>query len=243
VEPAEYARIAAAEDEHWWYRNTRALMREWLAPWLGHGQRILDAGCGPGGTGAWLAEHGDVVGLDAAPEALAFVRARRPELTPVRASIEALPFADDAFDVVVEVTILACVVDGGSTVRELTRVLRPGGVLFLFEPAFSSLLREHDKTVHNLHRYRRSELRRFAMSAGLHVARATYAYSFLWPPAFGLALADRVVDRPATETGSDVEKRSLDRVFAPLAGLERRWLTRHAVPFGTSAIVVATRPD
>ena len=242
MEPDEYARIAAAEDDHWWYRNTRALMGTWLAPWLGTGQRILDAGCGPGGNGEWLSAHGDVVGVDLAPEALEFVRARRPALTPVRASIGALPFADACFDVVVEVTVVACVADDGAAVRELARVLRPGGALLLFEPAFTALLRAHDKTVHNLHRFRCSALSVLAERAGLRVERSTYAYSFLAPPAYGLALADRVRNKPAQETGSDVEKRWLDRVFAPLAGAERRWLNEHRVPFGTSAVVVASRP-
>ena len=73
METEEYARIAAAEDEHWWYRNMRALMAGLLAPWLATGQTILDAGCGPGGNGAWLGQHG-------------FVSRRRPRArgTPVR---------------------------------------------------------------------------------------------------------------------------------------------------------------
>jgi SAM-dependent methyltransferase len=242
MEPDEYARIAAAEDDHWWYRNTRALMGKWLAPWLGTDQRILDAGCGPGGNGEWLSAHGDVVGVDLAPEALEFVQARRPALTPVRASIDALPFAEASFDVVVEVTVVACVADAGAAVEELARVLRPGGVLLLMEPAFAALLRAHDKTVHNLHRFRCSALGVLAERAGLRVERSTYAYSFLTPPAYGLALADRVRNKPAHETGSDVERRWLDRMFAPLAEAERRWLDKHRVPFGTSAVVIASRP-
>jgi hypothetical protein len=51
-----------------------------------------------------------------------------------------------------------------------------------------------------------------------------------------------VRDRPSAETGSDVEKRWLDTVFAPLAKAERRWMANHASPFGTSALVLATRP-
>jgi SAM-dependent methyltransferase len=242
VEHDEYARIAAAEDDHWWYRNTRGLMADLLAPWLGHDQHILDAGCGPGGNGAWLSEHGRVVGVDLAPEALAFVRDRRPTLTPVRASIDGLPFVDSSFDIVVEITVVTCVPDDGAAVRELARVVRPGGALLLFEPAFHWLRRAHDKTVHSLHRYRRHTLAGLTEDAGLHVEHSTYAYSFLAPPAYALSLADRVRDRPPTETGSDVEKRWLDTAFAPMARVERRWLAKHRAPVGTSALVVATRP-
>ena len=217
-------------------------MADLLGPWLGDGQRILDAGCGPGGNGAWLAHHGDVVGVDLAPEGLRFVRERRPEVVPVQGDLTDLPFPDASFDVVVEITVVTCVPDDAAAVRELARVLRPGGVLLLFEPAFPILRRAHDKTVHSVHRYRRDGLADLATRAGLHVERTTYAYSFLTAPAVMLAMADRVRNRPAAETGSDVEKRWLDRVFSPLARVERRWLRRASAPFGTSTLVVATRP-
>src|SRR5204862_4722138 len=111
MEVEEYARSAAAEDGHWWYRNTRALMAELLQPWLGTDQCILDAGCGPGGNGAWLASHGQVTGVDLAREALEFVRARRPATTPVQASAARLPFADGVFDVAAGITLLYTVRD------------------------------------------------------------------------------------------------------------------------------------
>lgn len=242
MELDEYARIAAVEDEHWWYRNTRALMGDLLAPWLGSGQRILDAGCGPGGNGAWLAGHGHVVALDLVAAGLQFVRVRRPELLPVQGSITALPFASASFDVVTAITVLYCVPDDGDSVAELARVVRPGGAILLMEPAFPSMRRAHDTVVHGVHRYRRRELAALAERVGLHVERATYAYSFLAPPALVLGLADRLRPRETTAAASDVERRTLDRVFAPLATWERRLLTRRTVPFGTSALVVATRP-
>jgi SAM-dependent methyltransferase len=242
MEVEEYARIAAAEDDHWWYRNTRALMAELLQPWLGTDQRILDAGCDPGGNGAWLASNGRVIGVDLAQEALEFVRAGRPATTPVLASAERLPFADGAFDVAVGITLLYTVGDDVAALGELARVLRTGGALLLLEPAFASLRRAHDVTVHGLRRYRRDELAGLAEQSGLRVRRSTYAYSFLAPPAALLAVLERRRrSHAADDTGSDVERRALDGVFAPLAKAERRWLARRDVAVGTSAVVVATR--
>ena len=248
MEVEEYARVAAAEDEHWWYRNTRALVADLLAPWLPRARRILDAGCGPGGNGAWLARFGTVVGVDISPDALAFVRDRRPETMPVRASLDALPFPDAAFDVVVGITVLYTVADDRRAFAELARVLAPGGALLVLEPAFESLRRRHDATVHGRRRYRRAELEQRVHDHGLTLERATYAYSFLAPPAALLGAVERLRPRahdprdmaPDGRVESDVERRSLDSAFAPLAGVERRWLMRHDVPFGTSVIVVAS---
>lgn len=240
MEVEEYARIAAAEDDHWWYRNTRALMADLLQPWLGSDLRILDAGCGPGGNGAWMARYGRVIGVDVARDALEFVRARRPTI-PVQGSAARLPFSDGAFDVVIAVTLLYTVADDIAAIRELVRVLRPGGVVLVLEPALPSLRRAHDVTVHGLRRYRRDELRGLAEGAGLQVRRATYAYSFLAPPAALLAVLERRSAGAGNDTGSDVERRALDRVFAPLARAERRWLAGRDMPVGTSAVLVATR--
>ena len=241
MEVEEYARIAAAEDDHWWYRNTRALMGDLLAPWLSTNQMVLDAGCGPGGNGAWLADHGRVIGADVSPDALTFVRERRPEITPVRSSIEALPFATGSFDVAAAITVVYCVEDDAGAVREMARVVKPGGAVLLVEPAFSALRRAHDKTVHSLRRYRRPELSALMTAAGLQVQRATYVYWFLTMPAAVLAAADRVRPRTVATAGSDVERRSFDPTFARLAQQERRWLAKRDMPIGTSVAVLASR--
>lgn len=245
MEIEEYARIAAAEDDHWWYRNTRALMADLLGPWLRPGPplgHVLDAGCGPGGNGAWLAAHGAVVGADLSREALEFVSVRRPETAPVCAALERLPFADAAFDVVAAITVLYCIDDDRAAVRELARVVRPGGAVLLMEPAFQWLTRAHDKTVHSRRRYTRPGLVERVRTAGLTVTRATYAYSFLVPPAALLALAERLRPHAAAAAGSDVERSGFDPVFAWLGRAERRWLRGHTVPFGSTVAVVATRP-
>ncbi|MEI8002473.1 MAG: methyltransferase domain-containing protein [Actinomycetes bacterium] len=241
MEVEEYARIAAAEDDHWWYRNTRAVMHDLLGPWLTRDLRILDAGCGPGGNGAGFAAHGDVTGVDLSPDALAFVRDRRPTTRPVRASLEALPLADATFDVVAAVTVLYCVPDDRTAVHELVRVLRPGGVLFCLEPAFEALRRAHDKTVHSIRRYRRRDLADAIGAAGCTVRRSTYLYSFLAPPAAVLGLAERTRPHTTPTAGSDVERSTLDPAFARASAVERRWLQHHGLPFGTSVALVATR--
>ncbi|MBJ7341131.1 class I SAM-dependent methyltransferase [Mycolicibacterium sp.] len=241
VEVDEYARIATVEDDHWWYCNIRALTRDLLGPWLIDDPRILDAGCGPGGNGSHLTAHGSVVGVDISPLALDYVRTRQPRMIPVRASVEALPFAANTFDVALAVTVLYTVADDAGALHELARVVRPGGAVLLVEPALESLGRAHDATVHGRRRYRRRALVELVEGVGFRVARATYAFSFLAPAAGALSALDRLRDRRHTPAGSDLDKRALDRFFAPLATAERRWLTHHDLPCGTSLVVLATR--
>jgi SAM-dependent methyltransferase len=195
----------------------------------------------PRGNGASVTAHGPVVGVDVSPEGLTYVRTRRPQMVPVRASVEALPFVSGAFDIALVVTVLYTVTDDARALGELARVVRSGGAVLLVEPPFESLRRAHDATVHGQRRYRRRALTELVEGAGLQVARATYAYSFLAPRAAALGAFDRLRARRHTPTGSDVDKRALDHVFAPLAMAERRWLASHDMAWGTSLLVLATR--
>ncbi len=102
------------------------------------GEAVLDLGCG-GGFDALMAAQmvgstGRVAGVDLSPEMLAAARAALAE-TPYawvelrQGDVEALPFADASFDVVLSNGILNLVPDKPRAVREIYRVLRPGGRL------------------------------------------------------------------------------------------------------------------
>ena len=131
--PARYDELSAAlsfwQDPRW----RRALVDE-IAP--AAGERILDVATGTGMVAAeLLARERDctVVGLDQSAEMLARARARfaagpdseRVEL--VAGQAESLPFADATFDALTFTYLLRYVDDPPTTMRELTRVLRPGG--------------------------------------------------------------------------------------------------------------------
>lgn len=99
----------------------------------------LDCGCADGGYTVALAALGadTVVGIDVEPERIARARERsegRPTVSYCCASADAMPFADASFDGVFLNEVLEHVEDEIATLREIRRVLRPGGHLVLISP-------------------------------------------------------------------------------------------------------------
>jgi len=99
--------------------------------------RGLDVGCGTGVLAAQLARAGwTMTGADPSGGMLDVLRARSPEVTAVQASGTALPFPDDAFDVVLSVATLHHIADADDvrrTLAEMVRVVRPGGRVLVWD--------------------------------------------------------------------------------------------------------------
>jgi SAM-dependent methyltransferase len=92
------------------------------------GTRLLDAGCGAGLALVLAAERGaTVTGLDASAGLLEIARERLPEADLREGDLEALPFADDAFDAVTAFNSIQYAGDPTAALREIGRVARPGG--------------------------------------------------------------------------------------------------------------------
>jgi demethylmenaquinone methyltransferase / 2-methoxy-6-polyprenyl-1,4-benzoquinol methylase len=126
-----YDRVGAAfsfgQDPRW-----RRFLVERLPRDGGH---VLDVATGTGLVAAELLRRGfDVTGVDQSTDMLARARMRfGPRIELVEASAEQLPFDDDSFDHLTVTYLLRYVEDPGATLRELTRVVRSGGVVASLE--------------------------------------------------------------------------------------------------------------
>ncbi len=99
---------------------------------VGPGTRHLDVGCGAGMAAALSASRGaEVSGVDAAAALLEIARERTPAGDFRQGDIEALPFDDDAFDLVTGFNAFQFAGDAAQALREAGRVTRPGGMIVI----------------------------------------------------------------------------------------------------------------
>ena len=128
---------------------------ERLSQWLSPGSRILDLGCGYGRALGLLSESGykNLIGFDPAPAMVAAARERFPAINFEVLNSSLIPLQEASVDAALLFSVLTCVpTDDGqrAIVKEVRRVLRPDGILYI-----SDLWLQTDQR--NLERYNRDE--------------------------------------------------------------------------------------
>jgi SAM-dependent methyltransferase len=93
------------------------------------GLRLLDVGCGTGHQMAkWSARGYSVSGVDGSREMLVHARRNNPDAELREAGVDALPFEPASFDAVACIEVLRYLPDPAPCIREMVRVLKPGGI-------------------------------------------------------------------------------------------------------------------
>ena len=192
-----------AEDRHWWYRGRRSVLGRVVADLpLAADARILDAGCGSGRNMVELARHGTVTGVELSKTSVCLARARDAGEV-IEGSVMEMPLDGDSFDLAASLDVIEHLEDDLGALRELRRVVKPGGSLLVTVPAYQWLWSEHDVINHHHRRYTRRTLLAVAEQAGWECMRTTYFNSLLLPVAILLRVLDRLSTR-TTESSLDL---------------------------------------
>jgi SAM-dependent methyltransferase len=237
-----YDSIDAIEEHHWWYRGMRAITAALLAERLSRrSQRLLDAGCGTGGFLRWaldLDAFAEASGVDLSPAAIDLASRRVPEATLAVASLHRLPFPESAFDLVVASDVLQHVPEAEvhGSLRELSRVLRPGGALLVRTNGARRARRERD----DWRVYDAGSLSEVLTEAGFRCERVTHANL----AGSLLAIARGRAPRPPTEHTHGVpsaEPSMAGAIAYRLLLAEARYLRRHSrsLPYGHTLFALA----
>ncbi len=183
MEPTAYLQFERLEATHWWFRGRRTVYFGILRHHLrgARPKRCLDLGCGVGGFLPGLSRLAEgVFPTDVSRESL--VRcAERGFPRGAVASGYALPYADASFDLVCMFDAIEHIPDDHAVLREVARVLAPGGLALATVPAYAFLYANNDRIAQHQRRYERKRLRAVFSQAGLEVERLTHTNVFLFP--------------------------------------------------------------
>ncbi len=234
-----------AEARHFWFRGFRRFVAPAMAAVADgrQGLRLLDCGCGTGGNLALLAPYGRAVGFDLSEGGLSM--ARSDGRVVAKADVTMSPFLADSVDVVTSFDVLQCVQDDVSAVREMARVVRPGGMVVLTLAALDVLSGDHGEVWGEVRRYTPARARVLVEQAGLRVERVQFMFATLLPLMLAVRAIQRV-SRPFRRVRDDSDIRvplaPINQALSYLVRGEAAMARYVPSPIGSSLLVVARKP-
>lgn len=239
MELGVYYRMRQIEDDHWWFKGRRDVVREVLASIpLPANSRILDVGCGTGGNLALLSEFGLTTGVEMNPVALAIARERRA-CPIVAGSLPDGMHVDGEYQLVTLFDVLEHVDDDFASLKTIAGKLATGGHVLITVPAFPFLWSGHDERHQHRRRYRKRQLTELLRQAGFCPVHVTYYNAWLFPLVAAARLAKRLLGRE--DSDDEMPSPWLNQLLSGVFRSERHFVTRTGFPFGVSLLAVARK--
>jgi SAM-dependent methyltransferase len=240
---------AQAEVRHFWFLGFRRFVTPLLeqATRGASGLRLLDCGCGTGANLELLKRFGRAYGFDLTPTGLRIGReAGRKRLAC--ASVAAVPFPSEAFDVVTSFDVLYSLEDDveKAAVSEMYRVLRPGGFTLINVAAMEVLRGDHSVLSREVRRYSRESLSRLLSDTGFRVVRMTYTNAALFAPMLisrGLQRLRGLAPEEHAQGEITVPAAPINALLSAVLRAESWWLRVGNSPFGSSLLCLAQKPE
>ncbi|MCS7252811.1 MAG: class I SAM-dependent methyltransferase [Armatimonadota bacterium] len=202
---------------------------------------MLDVGCGTGGNLELLSSYGVCIGVDISPFALSLCREHWDGLL-ICADALRLPLRDGAVGLLAALDVLEHIEDDVSALKELWRILSPGGVLVLTVPAFKWLWSGHDIALRHFRRYARAELEAKLIAVGFKVEKISFAICPLLPFVFLFRKLQLIAQSGARKHTAIIKlPKPLNELFIGMLGLEARLIKRLELPFGISLVCRAVK--
>jgi ubiquinone/menaquinone biosynthesis C-methylase UbiE len=237
----EYLRNFEIENRNWWFVGVRKMVHRLIKrSGIGTIYRCLDIGCG---TGALLKEltplTEELWGLDLAPPALSYCVERGfPEDHLILGTADNTPFNDNYFDVITAIGIIEHLDDDDKFLKEVYRILRPGGVLILLTSSFAYLWSEHDEANQHKRRYFLKNLEGRLRANHFETITFSHFNFFLFPVIAPILLLNRLFRKKDREARRIMPRPPwpINQALIQLLSLESFLMSLVRFPWGISMI-------
>ena len=231
------------ENHHWWFTVRKKILQQALQKQLSNTQplNILNVGAAAGASSIWLGQFGQVVSVEY--DTIFFNYLQQQKMNCVQANIEALPFANNSFDVVCAFDVIEHVENDTKAIAELLRVCNSNGIVAITVPAFKQLWSVHDEVNGHKKRYTKNTFATLLGTLPKHnVVYQTYFNSLLFLPIFLIRQLEKLYRKKNSKAVSDFSYYDihpiLNTVFKAFFSVEIYLLKIFTLPIGVSLLTV-----
>lgn len=240
----EYKNIFENEDTHFYYVGCHNIIISQIKKFLPSKKgslKILDAGCGTGILAKKLTVFGQVYGIDISKEALKFAKMRGVKIK--KTSLTKTGFLNNSFDIIVSIDVLyhKWIDDDYLVVKELIRILKPGGILLLKLPAHEFLRGSHDLVVYTQKRYSLKDFNSLFKNYNVKLLKRTYIASFLFPFVLFNVIWEKTTNRIQARSSIRKVLPPINKLLIYVFHLENLLLNFMNIPFGISILAIAKK--
>lgn len=237
------------ERKHWWFRAREAIIIDALKRKIDITKplNILNVGCATGRSSEYLSVFGKVTSVEYDKDCCDFLL-KETTIKPINASATALPFIDEEFDLVCAFDVIEHIDEHQLAAKEICRVVKNNGYLFITVPAYMSLWSKHDVINHHYRRYKMRELNAlFKNIQNIHITHYTYFNTLFFPLIWLARKLSNIIfknQKIATSDFNDPEKNKIsDFVLYRIFLMEKFLLRYFKFPFGVSAMLIAKKTN
>ena len=242
--PEYFARLAAIEPGHFWFRARNALIQWALRKFFSDAKSFFEIGCGTGYVLGGIRENFPgmrLVGSDIFTDGLIFAKARLPGTELYQMDAGRI-FFECEFDVVGAFDVLEHLVEDESALAQMFKAARSGGGLLVTVPQQRYLWSASDRFAMHQRRYSRAELRTKVQEAGFEIDRITSFNSLLLP----LMILSRMQQKRHDDLQPWRELEispTLNKTLESVLTIERSMITQGvSFPAGGSLLLIGRKP-
>jgi SAM-dependent methyltransferase len=232
------------EERHWWFQARRDMIFRTLRRYrAGKESKILDIGCSGGALLGFLKQKGfnNLYGIDTSGDAINLCKDKDLKNSFVMDGAKP-EFEKGVFDIIIASDILEHIKDDRAALAEWSRILKSGGMLILFVPAFKFMWSSHDEMNHHYRRYAKRGLTSLLHASGFRMEKVSYWNCLLFLPIWFSVVCHNLFLKGKNQASRLSETNPVvNNLLGCILGFENLILERISFPVGVSLFVIARK--
>ena len=235
------------EENNWWFVARRHMVYYLFNKCkIDKNKSILEIGCSGGPLMKKLEKDGykNIYGIDISTKAIELAQMRGVKNVAVMDGTNPT-FEPQSFDLIIASDVLEHIEDASNALKNWYNILKPGGKIIVFVPAFNFLWSSHDIVNHHFSRYSEKELINILKQANFYINRSSYWNVMLFFPTFFVRMWQRVTNKPSAmhEKKGQLVKLpdAVNQLLIKWLKIENRYLKHLKSIIGVSVFAIAER--